>query len=69
MSRTSGVKDREAGLRTKLIFWLTKRRLGRVPLSARIQARDVKLLELSSRMTAHLAAPGAYRQSSRNWRN
>ena len=58
MSRTTGVQDREAGLRTRLIFWLTKRRLGRVPPSARIQARDPKLLELSSRMTAHLAGPG-----------
>lgn len=58
MSRASGVQDGEAGLRTRLIFWLTKRRLGMVPPSARIQARDPKLLELSSRMTGHLAAPG-----------
>ena len=58
MNRSSGVQDREAGLRTRLIFWLMKRRLGRVPPSARIQARDPRLLELSARMTAHLAQPG-----------
>jgi alkylhydroperoxidase family enzyme len=35
-----------------------KRRLGRVPASARIQARDPKLLELASRMSMHIARPG-----------
>jgi len=50
MSRGIGVPDREAGLRTRIIYWLVKRRLGRIPLGVRIRARDPKLLELSGRM-------------------
>jgi hypothetical protein len=57
-NRTEGVKDDEAGLRTKLIFWRVKRRLGRIPLSSRIQARDLKLLRLSSELSGHIAGPG-----------
>jgi hypothetical protein len=56
--RARGVQDDEAGLRVKLIFWFVKRRLGRIPLSARIRARDAKLLELSERMSVHTAASG-----------
>jgi hypothetical protein len=59
MNRTVGVQNHEAGLRARVIFWLTKRRLGRVPLSARIQARDPKLLEAAARMSMHIARPGA----------
>jgi Carboxymuconolactone decarboxylase family len=58
MNRTVGVQNQEAGLRTRVIFWLAKRRLGRVPLSARIQARDPKLLEAAARMSMHIARPG-----------
>jgi hypothetical protein len=54
-----GVQDNEAGLRTRLVFWFVKRKLGRVPLSARIRARDPKLLELAEKMSAHNAKPGA----------
>lgn len=57
-TRTEGVKDDEAGLRTRLIFWRVKRRLGRIPLSSRIYARDPKLLHLSSELSRHLAGPG-----------
>lgn len=57
-SRAKGVQDNEAGLRVRLIFWLVKRRLGRIPLSARIRAHDTKLLELAERMSAHTAASG-----------
>lgn len=53
MSRTMGVQDHEAGLRTRLVFWRIRRRLGRIPLSARIRARDPKLLELAEKMSAH----------------
>lgn len=58
MNRTAGVQNQEAGVRTRVIFWLTKRRLGRVPLSARIQARDPKLLEAAAKMSMHIARPG-----------
>jgi hypothetical protein len=59
MNRTAGVQDQEAGIRIRVIFWMTKRRLGRVPLSARIQARDPKLLAAAARMSVHIARPGA----------
>ena len=55
MSRGIGVPDREAGLRTRIIYWLVKRRLGMIPLGVRIRARDPKLLELSGRMDLHIA--------------
>jgi hypothetical protein len=56
--RTKGVQDHEAGVFTKLIFWRVKRRLGLIPLSSRIHARDPKLLRLNSELNRHLAAPG-----------
>src|SRR5690348_5631798 len=59
MNRAAGVLNREAGLRARVIFWLAKRRLGRIPLSARIQARDPKLLAAAARMSMHIARPGA----------
>ncbi len=58
MIRATGVQDKEAGLRTRFIFWRVKRRLGRVPLGTRIRARDPKLLELAGRMDLHMASPG-----------
>lgn len=57
-SRAAGVRDDQAGFWTKLIFWRVRRRLGRIPLSSRIHARDLKLLLLNSEMSRHLAAPG-----------
>jgi hypothetical protein len=57
-SRAKGVQEHEAGLRTKLILWLVKRRLGRVPLPARLRAHDPKLLQLADRMSRHTAAAG-----------
>jgi len=56
MTRALGVSDREAGLRTRFIYWLVKRRLGRISLGVRIRARDPKLLELAARMDLHTAA-------------
>jgi hypothetical protein len=58
MSRTAGVQDREAGLRTRIIFWLLKRYLRRVPVASRIRARDPKLLELAFKMDIHMARRG-----------
>ena len=56
MTRAVGVLDCEAGLRTRFIYWLVKRRLGRISLGVRIRARDPKLLELAARMDMHTAA-------------
>ena len=56
MTRATGVSDRDAGLRTRFIYWLVKRRLGRISPGVRIRARDPKLLELASRMDLHTAA-------------
>lgn len=55
MTRAVGVSDREAGLRTRFIYWLVKRRLGRISPGVRIRARDPKLLELASKMDLHTA--------------
>ena len=57
MSRTAGVQDHEASLRVRLIYRQVKRRLGHVPLSARIRARDPRLLELAEKMSVHNARP------------
>jgi len=56
MTRATGVSDGEAGLRTRFIYWLVKRRLGRLSLGVRIRARDPKLLEVAARMDIHTAA-------------
>ena len=60
MSRTEGVRDHEAGLFTKLIFWRTKLRYGHVLLSTRVRANDPKLLALAELMSRHTSAPGAH---------
>ena len=56
MTRAIGVSDRQAGLRTRFIYWLVKRRLGRISPAVRIRARDPKLLVLAGRMDLHTAA-------------
>ncbi len=56
MSRSKGVQDNEAGIVTRIIFWLAKRKLGRVPLGLRVRALDPKLLRLGLRMDLHTAA-------------
>ena len=56
MSRTTGVPDKQLGLRARLIYWLTKRRRGRIHLATRVRAYDPKLLELAFRMDLHTAA-------------
>ena len=59
MKRISGIQDHEAGVRTRRIFERIKRRLGRLPLSARIRAYDYELLRISEEMSAHTAEPTA----------
>jgi hypothetical protein len=58
VNRATGVTDREAGLRTRFLYWLAKRRYGRVPLAMRLRARDPKLLRLARAMDLHIAAEG-----------
>jgi hypothetical protein len=57
--RSQGVQDNEAGLLTRIIFWLTKRRLGRVPLGMRVRARDPKLFRNVVRMDLYAVSQGA----------
>lgn len=56
MNRAIGVSDKEAGLRTRIIYWLVKRRRGRIHLGMRLRAHDPKLLELACRMDVHNSA-------------
>jgi hypothetical protein len=58
VDRTAGFTDREAGFRTRFLFWLMKRRHGRVPMAMRVRARDPKLLRLARSMDLHMAAAG-----------
>ena len=58
MNRAIGVPDKKAGLRTRIIYWLVKRRRGRVHLGIRLRAHDPKLLELACRMDVHTASAG-----------
>jgi len=57
-SRTNGVQDHEAGLKTRLIFRRAKKRFGHVPLSTRIRAYDPELLGLAERMSKYTSASG-----------
>lgn len=59
MVRSQGVQDNEAGLITRIILWLAKRRIGRVPLGMRVRARDPKLFRHIVRMDLYAASPGA----------
>jgi hypothetical protein len=43
------------GLRTGIIYWLTKRRRGRIHLATWVRAYNPKLLELAFRMDIHTA--------------
>ena len=58
VTRAVGVSDREAGLKTRFIFWMVKRKLGRVIPGVRVRAHDPKLLELAGRMDMLTALPG-----------
>ena len=58
MNRAIGVSDKETGLRTRIIYWLAKRRRGWVHLGLRIRAYDPKLLQFAFRMDLHTASTG-----------
>jgi hypothetical protein len=70
--RSQGVQDNEAGLLTRIIFWLTKRRIGRVPLGLyalsqgaipvrllRNQFSERELVELSATISWEITAPAS----------
>jgi len=58
MDRSSGVQDKDASLRTRIIFWFAKRKLGGVPLGTRVRAFDPKYLNASLRMDVYAAGRG-----------
>ena len=58
MLRSQGVQNNEAGLITRVIFFLAKRYLGRVPLGTRIRAFDPKFLRRAARMDLYSAGKG-----------
>lgn len=65
MSRIQGVEAKDANWRTRILFWLIKRKLGRVSKISKIKAHWPKFLELTSRMDALVAAPGTVPDSLR----
>jgi hypothetical protein len=58
MARGVGVADGDLSLKSRFIFHLIRRRLGRISLGPRLRAHHPKLLEYSSRMDQFMAASG-----------
>lgn len=58
MLRSNGVQNEDAGLLTRMIFWFTRRRLGRVPQGMRIRALVPKFLRHAVRMDIFAASKG-----------
>jgi hypothetical protein len=58
LDRGAGVPNREAGLGTRIIYWLVKRRRGRIHRGVRIRAHDARLLRLSFLMDRYTASSG-----------
>jgi hypothetical protein len=56
--RSQGVQDHQAGILTRIIFWMAKRRLGLVPLGARIRAFDPKYMRNALRLDVYGIAKG-----------
>jgi hypothetical protein len=44
MARIRGVEDNEAGLFTRFLYWMTKRKVGRVILPFKVTAHQPRLL-------------------------
>jgi len=59
MLRSQGVQDHQASLLTQFIFWLAKRRVGRIHLGLRIRAFDPKFLRNSSLMDMYSRSKGS----------
>jgi len=58
MSRSAGVQDKDASLRTRIIFWFAKRKMGRVPVGVRVRALDSKFMNAALRMDLYAAGRG-----------
>jgi hypothetical protein len=56
--RSQGVQDNQAGLLIRIMFWFAKRRLGHVPLGARIRAFDPKYMRHALRLDLYGIASG-----------
>lgn len=50
MARIRGIEAKEAGLVTRFLYWMTKRRLGRVVLPFQITAHQPRLLRAIGEM-------------------
>ena len=58
MNRSEGVQDKDARLRTRILFWFVKRKIGRVPPGMRVWAFDPKYLNAAVRMNVYGARRG-----------
>lgn len=50
MARINGVESRDASLLTRFIYWMTKRKVGRVILPVKITAHHPRLLRAMGQM-------------------
>lgn len=58
MSRSAGVQDKDASLKTRIIFWFAKRKIGNVPEGLRVRGLDPKYLNACVRMDLYAAGKG-----------
>lgn len=58
MARGVGVADGDLSLKSRLIFWLIRRRMKRITQATRLRAHHPALLEYSSRMDQFVGNPG-----------
>lgn len=56
MARIRGVNRSEAGLFTRLVYWMTRRKAGRVVLPVQITAHHTRLLRAMGQMEMGQAA-------------
>ena len=56
MARIEGVQPRDAGLLTRLAYWFTKRRFGRVMHTVKVTAHNFRLLRAVGAMEGAQAA-------------
>jgi hypothetical protein len=57
--RSEGVKDSQASLLTRALFWFAKRRMGRIHLGLRVRAFDPKFLRNSALMDMYSYSAGS----------
>ena len=50
MARIRGIEPNEAGLFTRFVYWMTKRKVGRVILPLRVTAHQTRLLRAVGEM-------------------